>query len=134
MVAPLFRDAAHQQLPEELTADNRALLADRLVAAGVIHDGQVDTFRVAEADQVLSLVPLVALMEEHRRPGPRPSLVCTLPSTVELPDRRRHFGRSLAVLVVDALRSVETGGGALIASPYWSRTAARSSNRRFNVL
>jgi len=59
-------------------------------------------------------------MEHQRRPKPRPTLVCTLPTVVQLPDERRPFGRSLAVLVADALRSVEQDGRVLIASPFWS--------------
>jgi len=109
-----------EYLPSELTADNRSLLAERLAAAGVTGEGRMDRFRVDEADQVLSLLPLIAVMEAQRRPKPRPSLACTLPAAVELPEHRRNFGRSLAVLVADALRSVEPGGQVLVSSPFWS--------------
>lgn len=112
-------------LPSFLTDDNRALLLDRLAACHVAPNGQVDGFRVDELGRVMQLVPLVRTMEETRRPSPRPSLVCTLPKAVRPEGRRQGFGRSLAVLVADALRSVEQGGRVLIASPFWSLEGCR---------
>jgi hypothetical protein len=114
-----------ETVPEFLSDDNRALLLDRLAACHIAPNGQVDGFRVDELDRVMQLVPLVRTMEEARRPAPRPSLVCTLPKVVSPMGRRRSFGRSLAVLVADALRSSEEGGRVLIASPFWSLEGCR---------
>jgi hypothetical protein len=103
-----------------MTDDNKALLRERFQSAGTTVEGSFDEVRLGELRTVMALVPLVRVMEESRRPAPRPSLVCTLPEVVELPKERRHFARSLATLVQDALRSAEDGP-VLIASPFWSR-------------
>lgn len=110
-----------EALPAFLSDDNRALLERRLDEASIAAGGQVDSYRVAELDRVLELVPLIRAAEVRGQPAPRPSLVCTLPPEVALflPNARRNFGRSLGNLVLDALRSA-TDGPVLIASPYWS--------------
>ena len=113
-------DELEAHLPRPMTDDNKALLRERFQSAGTTVDGSFDEVRLGELRTVMALVPLVQVMEESRRPGPRPSLVCTLPDVVELPKERRHFARSLATLVQDALRSAEDGS-VLIASPFWSR-------------
>jgi hypothetical protein len=113
-------EALEGHLPGPMTDDNKALLRERFAAAGTTVDGDFDEVRLGELRTVMALVPLVQVMEESRRPAPGPSLVCTLPELVELSKERRHFARSLATLVQDALRSAEDGP-VLIASPFWSR-------------
>jgi hypothetical protein len=125
-------------LPAPMTDDNKALLSERLESAATAVDGSFDEVRLGELRTVMALVPLVRVMEESRRPAPRPSLVCTLPDVVTLPPERRNFARSLATLVQDALRSAD-GGPVLIASPFWSRPGcellrpALERTREFNL-
>lgn len=112
-------DELEAHLPTPMTEDNRALLTARLDEAGTTVDGRFDEVRLSELCTVMAVIPLVRVMEDARRPPPRPGLVCTLPDVVALPKERRHFARSLATLVQDALRSAEDGR-VLIASPFWS--------------
>ncbi|HTP28164.1 MAG TPA: hypothetical protein VMK12_21230 [Anaeromyxobacteraceae bacterium] len=112
---------ADDAIPAELSYDNRAILLGRLQAAGVIVDGSVDAYWASQLDQVMQVIPLVRAAETARLPAQRPRLVCTLPfeAAALLPASRRNFGKSLANLVLDALRSARSDG-VLIASPYWS--------------
>lgn len=109
-----------EAMPESLSEDNRALLLERLTTSGLLVRGRLDPFRLTHLQQVLQLIPLVQAMEGGRLAAPRPTLVWTLPQGVTISGRPRSYRRSLAILVSDALRSVQEDGRVVIASPFWS--------------
>lgn len=114
---------ARSALPESLTADNRALIVEKLESAGATCNGEIDRFRLAEIANALQLAPFMRAAEDARRPAPTSRLVCTIPPEAVLPAEMRYIQRSLAILIADSLRT--PGEHVLLAAPYWSGAGTR---------
>lgn len=106
-------------LPSNFTPDSKGVLVSMLTRASVIlDDGTIDAYRLQGFQQIVELLPHFRAEESKRQPEPRPQIVFTVPSEVELPTEARHLQRSLLTRVYDAL--VTADRRVLLLSPYWS--------------
>jgi len=110
---------ADRLIPGHFSGASAGLVVKHLRDAGVLAEGDtVDTFRLAQLQQVVALLPYFREEEAARAPAPAPKVVFTVPDGVNLPDEASHLSRSLSKRVFDALTA--PGQRTLLASPYWS--------------